>query len=102
MLNPTLRWLARYRQVVVIVAGCIALSIIGVGCSSSSSSEPDSAASGASSSATVHNDADIEFAQMMIPHHEQAVVMAEMVPSRTNNAEMISLAEAIKVAQAPE
>jgi uncharacterized protein (DUF305 family) len=33
----------------------------------------------------VHNDQDVVFAQRMIPHHQQAVDMAAMVPSRTAN-----------------
>jgi uncharacterized protein (DUF305 family) len=32
-----------------------------------------------------HNDQDVVFAQHMIPHHQQAVDMAAMVPSHTEN-----------------
>jgi uncharacterized protein (DUF305 family) len=35
--------------------------------------------------AAVHNDQDVMFAQRMIPHHQQAVDMAAMVPSHTAN-----------------
>lgn len=49
-----------------------------------------------------HNQADIRFAQGMIPHHEQAVRMADMVPPRTRTPELRSLAERIKQAQQPE
>jgi uncharacterized protein (DUF305 family) len=45
---------------------------------------------------------DIMFAQMMIPHHEQAVEMSELAISRSQNVEVLELAEAIKGAQAPE
>ena len=32
-----------------------------------------------------HNDADIKFAQMMIPHHQQAVEMSEMLLAKEGN-----------------
>jgi uncharacterized protein (DUF305 family) len=49
-----------------------------------------------------HNDTDISFAQMMIPHHEQALAMAEMALERAESPEVKSLAEQIKAAQDPE
>jgi uncharacterized protein (DUF305 family) len=42
-----------------------------------------------------HNAADIAFAQNMIPHHQQAVDMAEMVPAQTSNQRLIVLARHI-------
>ncbi|MEV4185998.1 DUF305 domain-containing protein, partial [Streptosporangium canum] len=48
------------------------------------------------------NDADVAFAQMMIPHHEQAVEMAELAESRAGDPEVKELAAKIKVAQDPE
>jgi uncharacterized protein (DUF305 family) len=50
------------------------------------------------------NDADIEFAQGMIAHHEQAVEMAEIAldPNRQAGAEVIDLATRIQAAQEPE
>jgi uncharacterized protein (DUF305 family) len=42
------------------------------------------------------------FAQMMIPHHEQALEMADLVPSRTDNQEIVALAEKIRAGQDPE
>jgi uncharacterized protein (DUF305 family) len=61
------------------------------------------AASGASSpvSAPV-NDADVEFAQMMIPHHKQAVQMAGLAETRAGDAQIKQLAAQIKAAQDPE
>ena len=41
------------------------------------------------------NRADIHFLQMMIPHHEQATEMAELVPFRTDRQELIEMAEKI-------
>lgn len=49
-----------------------------------------------------HNAADVAFATGMIPHHRQAVEMADLAPSRAGSAEVKQLAEAIKKAQDPE
>jgi len=46
--------------------------------------------------------ADVMFAQMMIPHHEQAVVMADLADSRASAPVIVDLAREIKGAQAPE
>lgn len=48
------------------------------------------------------NMADIAFAQMMIPHHEQAVVMSEYALANTDNPEVLALAQEIIDAQGPE
>nr|WP_326828248.1 DUF305 domain-containing protein [Parafrankia discariae] len=42
------------------------------------------------------------FAQMMIPHHQQAVEMAELAPGRAANPAVLTLAQQIGAAQAPE
>ncbi len=49
-----------------------------------------------------HNDADVEFAQQMIPHHQQAIEMADLVPGRGLSPEVAQLAAQIKAAQDPE
>ncbi|RPK94028.1 DUF305 domain-containing protein [Streptomyces sp. ADI98-10] len=49
-----------------------------------------------------HNQADVTFAQEMIPHHRQAVVMSDMVDSHGASGEVKALAEKIKKAQTPE
>jgi uncharacterized protein (DUF305 family) len=49
-----------------------------------------------------HNQADVMFSMMMIPHHEQAVEMADLVPTRSTDAELLTLAENVKKAQQPE
>lgn len=49
------------------------------------------------------NLADVSFAQMMIPHHEQAVEMSDIMLAKTGiDARVVELAEQIKAAQAPE
>ena len=49
-----------------------------------------------------HNAADIAFASDMIPHHQQAVEMADLAAQRASNAQVKGLAAAIKAAQDPE
>ncbi|MDX8032803.1 DUF305 domain-containing protein [Lentzea sp. BCCO 10_0856] len=53
-------------------------------------------------SPATHNSADVAFAQGMVPHHEQALEMSEMVASRTENPHVIDLAKRISAAQQPE
>lgn len=57
---------------------------------------PGPAAAGA------HNDTDVMFATDMIPHHGQAVQMADMILAKTANPDVKALAERIKAAQTPE
>jgi uncharacterized protein (DUF305 family) len=48
------------------------------------------------------NATDVGFAQGMIPHHAQAIVMADMALKQSTNPEITKLAAQIKAAQAPE
>ena len=50
------------------------------------------------------NDADVMFAQLMIPHHEQAIEMSDIAldPNTGASAAVIALATQIKGAQDPE
>jgi uncharacterized protein (DUF305 family) len=49
-----------------------------------------------------YTDDELMFASMMIPHHSQAVTMSELALANSTNTEIISLATAIRDAQAPE
>ncbi len=49
-----------------------------------------------------HNAADVTFATDMIPHHRQAVEMADFAESRSSNPEVLELAAGIRDAQDPE
>ncbi|MFJ4775748.1 DUF305 domain-containing protein [Streptomyces sp. NPDC088762] len=72
----------------------------GGGHNASASPSAPSAASAAPQGA--HNAADTAFAQGMIPHHRQAVEMADLAATRAESAEVKSLADEIKKAQDPE
>ena len=51
---------------------------------------------------TSYSPDDVSFMQGMIPHHEQALVMAELVSERTNQAELGEIAGRIKASQKDE
>lgn len=66
--------------------------------SGSGSAEPSNAPS-----ASAANVADVTFAQMMIPHHEQAVEMSEDILAKDGvDQRVVDLATEIKAAQDPE
>ncbi|MEU0564600.1 DUF305 domain-containing protein [Nonomuraea sp. NPDC005983] len=67
-----------------------------------SSSAPASSQPSSAPSSATFNDADVMFAQMMIPHHQQAVEMADLAATRASDKEIKDLAAKIKAAQDPE
>ena len=48
------------------------------------------------------NNTDVTFARSMIPHHQQAVEMAEMAGTRASSTEVKQLAARIEAGQGPE
>lgn len=56
----------------------------------------------ASTSDGAHNAADVAFAKQMIPHHRQAVEMADLAATRAGSSDVKALAAKIKGAQDPE
>lgn len=49
-----------------------------------------------------HNQADVAFAQGMIPHHAQAIFMARLAVDRAQSPQVKDLASRIELAQGPE
>lgn len=49
-----------------------------------------------------HNSQDVMFAQMMIPHHQQAIVMAKQAATKASSPQVKKLAAQIEQAQDPE
>lgn len=101
------------KRALLIGAGAVmALLIAGCGGSDSGSDAStahaeghDSPASSATAAPTpgAHNDADVMFAQHMIPHHQQAVEMSDIVLAKQGvDPRVTELATAIKAAQGPE
>lgn len=93
------------------IAAVAVVAVVLSGCSNSTTdnqaSQPSTSAASASPTATsadaAHNDADVTFAQGMIPHHQQAIEMSDMLLAKQGiDPEIVSLANEIKNAQGPE
>lgn len=91
-------------RITALTAAAVAATLLLAGCGSSSTSgeTPASPAAASGAVAAAGSEADITFAQLMIPHHEQAVQMADMALQQASSQEVIDLATQIKGAQDPE
>jgi len=95
----------------VLLAGAATLVLAACGSSSSKSgssgmgsmsmpgSSSTSSSASMSASAASHNQADASFATDMIPHHGQAIEMADMALTQASNSQVKQLASQIKAAQ---
>lgn len=90
------------------LAAVAAVAVIGA-CSNSGTKEatssPASAATPTSTSvqAAAQNQADMDFAHMMIPHHQQAIEMSDIILAKQGiDPPVVELAQQIKAAQGPE
>ena len=86
-----------------ILAVLFASTMLLAACGGSGSAGPgsDSTGSGPKPSADF-NDVDVAFAQGMIPHHMQAVAMADLALKNASSKDVTALAKQIKAAQDPE
>lgn len=91
------------------LAAAVAAAFVLSACSNTAThtSSPTSVGAPASTSAVgneaAHNDADVAFAQGMIPHHQQAIEMSDMLLVKQGiDPQIVSFAEQIKNAQVPE
>jgi uncharacterized protein (DUF305 family) len=85
----------------------LAASLVLAGCGSADTSgmsgmNPSTSAAGNGPASTAKNDSDVEFATMMIPHHAQAISMADTALRRATDPKVKALAPNIKAAQGPE
>ena len=92
-----------------VAGGLLALSLALTGCGNTATAPADPASVGPAPASSAgaqagaqFNDADVAFAQMMIPHHREAVEMADLAADRAQSPEVKSLAEQISAAQEPE
>ena len=96
----------KLRHLTILAAtGALSLASCGENAQSSSSSPTQTVAGAAPAPAAANfNTADVQFAQSMIPHHQQAVEMADIAldPTVGAGAQVHDLATRIKGAQDPE
>jgi uncharacterized protein (DUF305 family) len=94
-------------KIVAITAVSLAAAVALTGCTiniggTNPNSMMDHNMMGNNESSSGFSSMDIMFAQMMIPHHQQAVDMSTLAETRSTNPEVLALAKQIKDAQAPE
>jgi uncharacterized protein (DUF305 family) len=89
-----------------LLAGGAALTTLALAGACGGTSGMDHGSSGqpmmSASSGAAYNDADVAFAQMMIPHHQQAVEMAILAETRASDPDIKQIAAKVRAAQAPE
>lgn len=87
-----------------LAAGVTAAALVLAACGGNDSTADNSPGitTSVSAEAGTHNNADVAFAQGMIPHHRQAIVMSDMATAHGASAQVKELAAKIKKAQAPE
>lgn len=91
-----------------LAVGAAALAaLVTVGACSNAGNTPSGqstvVASTSASADAAHNQADVMFAQHMIPHHQQAIEMSDMLLGKQGiDPRVVDLAKQIKAAQAPE
>ena len=78
----------------------LGLSLVLVGCGDDGGDDPSAVQT--APNGDVFNDADVEFATGMIPHHAQALEMVDQTVGRELSPDVQALAAQIREAQAPE
>ncbi len=96
-----------WKRTILIGAGALAALVVSAGCSGGDSGAQHpaehSTSATAAPSAEAHNDADVSFARQMIPHHQQAVTMSDVLLGKQDiDPRITGLAHQIKAAQGPE
>ncbi|WP_199423474.1 DUF305 domain-containing protein [Actinotalea solisilvae] len=100
--------MTRTRRSLAAVSGALLLAASLTACAGTADETGPAAETSASPSADetaaadAHNDADTQFAQMMVVHHEGAIEMAELAVERGGSEEVRALGERIAAAQGPE
>lgn len=100
-------------KLMMLSAGAVVAAALVAGCSNDkadrtadlemTNTQSTSAAASSPVASEAHNDADVMFAQHMIPHHQQAVEMSDVLLAKQGiDARVTDLATQIKGAQAPE
>jgi uncharacterized protein (DUF305 family) len=85
-----------------LIAAALAAGTLLSACGGSDSTGAEPGGTHTAANGDVYNDADVTFAQQMIPHHAQAVEMADMTRGRDLSPEVAQLAAGVMDAQTPE
>jgi len=94
---------SRFRRCGAAVLGTVALAASIAACGRDASTLRAGATTSASATAASrHSDADTQFAQMMIVHHQGAIEMGELAASKGSTPDVRALGQRIVAAQGPE
>ncbi|WP_086711380.1 DUF305 domain-containing protein [Streptomyces antimycoticus] len=89
-----------------VAAATVVTALVLAACGSDGSSSADTptptTSARASAPAGRHNQADVTFAQQMIPHHRQAIAMADMAEEHASSNQVKAFARKIQKEQKPE
>ena len=90
------------RRVLRVGAAALAVLVAVTACSSPAN-QAGSSVSASAAAAQPHNQADVTFAQDMIPHHQQAIQMSDIILGKQGiDPRVTQLTTQIKAAQGPE
>jgi uncharacterized protein (DUF305 family) len=87
---------------IVAVTAALATAVVVSSCSKTEDHSQHATSTSTTDTVAAHNADDIMFAQMMIPHHEQAVELAGLAAEHTTNQAVLTLASTISAQQQPE
>ena len=99
-----------WKRTILIGTGALAALVISAGCGDSASESPAAQTSTSATAAATtapggeaHNHADVMFNRHMIPHHQQAIEMSDILLAKQGiDPRVTGLANQIKAAQGPE
>ena len=94
------------KQIILIGAGAVAVLVVSAACNKVDAGREDPAGQITSATATAsattptagaeaHNNADVWFVRQMIPHHQSAIDMAQVVLKTGDNSEAKKMAEKV-------
>lgn len=96
-------------RTLALTSATLMATLLFTGCAQNDSSDgkgdpgQSSSATSSPSTSSAFNDTDEMFVTMMIPHHEQAIEMSDMILGKDGiDAQVVDLAQQIKDAQGPE
>jgi uncharacterized protein (DUF305 family) len=91
------------RLLLIVTASVAAIGLLAACGKSDDHSATHGTPTSSSAAAESHNQADVTFAQNMVPHHQQAIEMSDVILAKPGiDPRVVTLADQIKSAQGPE